>query len=630
MNLDFIVPFTLGLIICLYYPSVVFLYSFFKTPKGYKWVPVNDEHHAPGDSRMFAACVQSIRSRFFKYQFPIEKKRQPIPLDFFRVSSYRLAALLGFFLPDERWAYFLSFVSGILLNYVFVFFIGATIGLSYPYCLFLALLMVFCIGAVLSLFPPKRFLSYCINYIFNIRGRAFFDRVNDNFRYVVFNTANIFIWLSFFLFLKYDLLINNPAGIAFLVLFFIAAPFIYPPASLFIYLIVAGVVGAKAVFGAAYVPAIYILCIIVFSMGIILITGGCKKVKALFNSGDSSNAGFSQMHINATMGVDFSILLKMLLLYILPLVLLVFSGIFHSNLLYISLSFLTGFLLLIFIGILKKNISLVSRFFERGLVHFWFLLVLLGVFMLVQKYKVFSILFADHFSETLIINSISVVLILILSFASTRMAVRQFFSKSFYIKKEQWDAYRYVRKNISAEKNILSLNYYDLQLLPVYANCSLYLKGAEWLEPPHAEIKKLIAAFHLLQIKPETVSEWLNGYFEKKKLFIEAPVKKRTKADSLYAYHNLSTLLYYPYFTHFDGVKMDNDDRAAWNPEFLNKIETISNSNATENIKELNNVTDFILLTSENEALRSYPFTNPSGYGLIYNNGLYTIYKKSN
>ena len=194
--------FWLGICYCIFYLLFPFLYSALKTPFGKIWVPINNQHFHPGDNRIYGSCVQEARLNFFKHKHPCSSEIGNMAIDFTRITSYRTAAFLGLFIPDERFAFIISFTLSLLIQYILIFHISMFLFNAEWISLLISILVIFWFKILVYLNswrPFKSSYEYIKNNIVNYNGDLFFDVVNDNFRYVIMSVAGIYVWITIIL-----------------------------------------------------------------------------------------------------------------------------------------------------------------------------------------------------------------------------------------------------------------------------------------------------------------------------------------------------------------------------------------------------------------------------------------------
>lgn len=611
-------PFWIGFFYCTFYLLLPFLYSYFKTPDNCVWVPVNNQHRNCSDNRIYAACVQEARWNFFKYRHPCAPEIGNMALDFLRVSSYRTAAILGFFIRDDRWAFLLSFLFSVLIQYVFIFMVVISI-FHYAWIALLVSLLVIFWFKILIYLNYNRGLYHVYNYIknniVNVNNNSYFDLINDNFRYVVMSVVGIYSWVTLILIL-YAINVPHPLFLYFsFLLYFIIIPYIYPPVSLMSIGLVISSVGLNSFLVGEY-SSMFIMILSGSTALLLLISFGLiSRIKAIRNSNLDAlkNAHAQKENYQFSLKLIYNMLFKKVF-FLLPLILfIVITPVVEMRFYFLSVILFICFSTQI-LGLVLRKTAITYRFIERGGIHYMFFAVICSIILIFQ----YRVLDAADFN---LLSPIIIFGIAILPIAGCiKMAVALQKSGAYYMPKEEWDIYQYLKREKKQRHMVLAFSFSNMQLLPVYTHASLYIRGAEWNEYPEQELKKYIRSLAFIGSDVNIFLQKFQNYF--KYNFSCSPSAANIDESMLKGYHLINTLIYFPYVTSIGDVKLANEKNNGWTQEFMeylkNIIANVTNEPLTDGI-------DYILI-DKMEFLNTS--INVRLFKEIYSNRRYALFYK--
>jgi len=538
-------------------------------------------------------------------------------IDYFRSTSYRTAALLTFFIPDERIAYTLSFLLSVLVQYVLLFIIGEHVFVDQWIALLSSLLFIFWFKIIIYynfsngfkdvwLFVKKR--------IINTNGDTYFDQVNDNFRFLIMGTAGIYAWLTLLIILSSDYFQFSWLLFAGLSIYFFIIPFVYPSLTLVSVILLSGnfihlffkkdnIQTLNIFFGAGGIAILFLFLSRVIS-----------KIKLVINSNMQvlGEAHVSVENYELSFKAVKKYLLKSSFFYLSILFILLSVLVINDKIMLISFILLVVFFAKILGFIFKKN-SVIDRFVERGTAHYYCFSIIVISLLLYQKGIAF--LFNDNIIVYCTILLVSVLPLI----GCIKMAFAFQKAGSFYLPKEEWDVYKYIKKSTFPRSMVMAFSYSNLQLLPVYTHANLYIRGAEWMEKPEDELLKYIRALKYININPDLLLEYFNDFFK-----IDFPFNLNFQKENRFhkAFHLITTLIYYPHVKKVFGVKLSSNDNKSWNPDFINHLRRLIKN---QDNKLLENEIDYILINKTDfKSVDSI-----SGFKIMYSNNNYFLFGKS-
>jgi hypothetical protein len=251
-------------------------------------------------------------------------------------------------------------------------------------------------------------------------------------------------------------------------------------------------------------------------------------------------------------------------------------------------SIVTGIFIFIILArifgyLIKKN-DIITRFYARGMAHFFsFGMITILITILVN--------FQNPFVNSMFYLLLGV--IVVLTFLGTIQVSKTFYdSGTVQLPISEWELYQYMKKNTANRSNCLAFSYSNLQLIPVYTNANLAVRGAEWLENPLTELVKYYKALEYINTDSEPFWHALQE-------FHQIPPAKDTngrETEKSYSYHHLfKTLIYYPFVKRIGHIQLYNEADKTWNQEFIDLLKreiSISNENFDETV-------DYIVIDKE-------------------------------
>jgi len=587
-------PYVLGGLYCLVYILYPFLYSYSKTPDGSVWVPVNNQVKHCGDNRIYSAGVQEARLNFFKFNHPCSSTIGNMAIDYTRITSYRTAALLGFFISDERISFLVSFALSILIQYSLIFIVALYMFHYAWIALVISLLSTFWFKIIIYFNEGKGVspLNYLKKYVCNRDGESFFDLVNDNFRYVIMSVAGIYTWITILLILFSEG--DHQSSLVFLVflIYFILIPLVYPSTTLFSLSLLFCSIGITSiqtnnwnqlmVIGGAFSAAILLL----FLFGLVsrlkdILQSNLEVLHGSHNMtyGGNEKKGFSLRSIFFSLVKKFYFSISFVLFLIL-------MKVCHFQYVFVPIIF--GLVMMLSaVGFFFRVDASVLRLIERGGIHFLF-------FSICSAFYIISNYFGMRFSE---LNLLSLVVLPFICYPPLvgcyRMAAFLQKSGAYCMPKEEWEIYQIIKKETAPRSSILAFSVSNLQLLPVYTHSNLFIRGAEWLEDPLEELKKYISALKFIKRDANELLTYFNEYFSN--AFSCSPTQ--IKSEKLYKGQQLiNTLIYFPHVQRIKGIPLVGDNKSAWSPDFIAFLTNLINNSTNE--LALNEI-DYILIDKE-------------------------------
>lgn len=600
--------FWLGFVSIVSFMLIPHLYTMVKLKDGFVWVPFNNEHYCAGDNRIYAAGVNEARLNFFKYYHPCSETVGNMAIDFTRASSYRLAAILGLGIKDDRYAYLVSFVLSTILQYLtlcfaFAIFFDIT---------FVSVLASLCIIYYFKLVPSiisKDVKGSLINILYTVSRFTILDSVNDNFRYVIMSSAGNFVWLSLLVAQYYFQLPGDFLKVFCLIVFIVPLLFVYPIVSVYGLFIIVWVQFNKLYinwdwheFSNMLVGAASIIIIFIF--------GFYKRIRDIFIS--SFDVLIQSHVINETYNYNFKSFLKyvikdrIFLMSFSALMYLLVIGFPLGNLV-IGVFFFT-IVLRLFSYLIKKN-GVVNRFFERGALHFI-------SFGLVVTYIDILLRISGSFAPFLIylLLTISVFLPLL---GSIHAAKNNSISGAFQLPESEWNLYLFLKYKTLPRSTCLAFSYSNLQLLPVYTNANLAIRGAEWLENPLTELAKYFKA--LEYVKTDTKCFW-DALAMFHQIVIPGYTNTAKEEDEYKYYHLFKTLIYYPYVSRIGDLLIYDESTKKWNVKFIEKVK----HEITNSLDNFDETLDYIIIDKA-FMLNYYLKVN---FETVFENERFRVYRK--
>ena len=561
MNLFYSWEYWAGVLSVVFYILVPHIYTWLTLKNAYVWVPFNNQHYCSGDSRFYAAGVNESRLNFLKYSHPCSNVIGGMAIDFTRASSYRLAAILCLGIRDDRYAFLVSFILSVTLQYIMLcflflhFFNDVTISILGSLCI------IYYLNLFSSIISENKLRSF-IYYLSLVSKFNTFERVNDNFRFVIMSSAGNFVWISLLFAQYYWQLPTDFFKIICLSFLIIPLLFVYPIVSAYGLFIIFWVQLIRIINIQDWYELYVIIAGITIAITIFFILGFYKRIQNIINSDlnvliqshsqkEVYNYGF-QSFLHYVVKDGFFVLSAFSLTY------LMFMD--NPSSLLFGL-FLFTLILRLFGYLIKKN-GIITRFYERGSLHFisfGLIVILLDIYLK-----------ASSDSASILTNLFLIVVLVLPLIGSIRAAKINSKSGAFQIEKYEWDLYRFMKYQTHPRSNCLAFSYSNLQLIPVYTNANLTIRGAEWLENPFTELVKYFKA--LSYVKADSKSFWdgLNEYHE---ISLPGDINTSDNEKVYNYYHLFKTLIYYPFVESVGDIQIFDQVTKKWNEKFILRVQ---------------------------------------------------------
>jgi hypothetical protein len=604
-----------GLVCCGFYLLFPPLYSVFRTPEGSVWVPINNEHRLPGDGRIYAACVQEVRLNFFKFKHPCSSEIGNMAIDFTRVSSYRLAALLGFFVENERLAILISFCFSVLIQYSGIFLLSFFLFHSGSLALLMAIAALFWYKTLVYFRENlKELRNYVLYNLLNKSSNTFFDRVNDNFRYVVLSTSGIFVWFSMILIFLITIGADIYTVTTLTFFYFLFIPFAYPAVTAISVGILVIVVTWVAVLDDSLSGIVSLSVSGLVAIVVLLVAGVERRIAEIRSSSmNTLTSAHNRAEVYQFNLISFWKFVVSDAYFYLPVITIIITWRYYSKAT-IMLPAALGLVATLKFGgyVLRKN-GIVVRFIERGGLHFLFFSLIASILLILKS--------AWTGSYDLPIIAVCSILVIVPLIGSYRIGKRLFAEKSFYMPKKEWELYDFIKYNTRPRSTVLAFSFSNLQLIPVYTHANLYVRGGEWLEDPSMELSKYMRA---LRYVGSDINEFVGGVKNYFSVNFKGFLSDTRSEKELSNFHLLNTLIYYPFNSELSGFQLTNPAGTDWSSEFLAHLDKeviVSNEHYESTPDEIDYIVveDFNL---ENTRLLT------SLYEAIFSNDQYLVFKR--
>ena len=539
----------LGLLVLVLYAGFPYFFSWLYLPKGKVFSPFNYSHFISSDYRFYFSGVKSARNSFFRHKHPCSNELGNLLIDVTRFSSYRIAAIFGLFFKDVRWVFLSSYLMSIIISFSLLFWV-VNVFINHA---FLAIAVSSFIFFYFRLFHQlnyfserKLILPFFKEIILNSNGNFCIERVNDNFRYLVTSVSNIFIWLAVIFGLSFIQYASFPIFQLGLIIFLISSVFSYPPTALFSWLLFF-IISFSGIF---YFSEWQLVTYLLIPLGIVLLLLFFFKFPRLLNKIRSSdNQVLDDSHVKGEIKKRTKWKLIKLLVFNLKLSSTLIIGTYHLLFFQDSvLSFQIGLLLILFFFIdlfkvLLNDTNLHQRLYYRGGEVFHFVIFCVGFLGIIMV----------HLNEgmILLVSSllISSVLLFFIGAHSSSLFLKN--KGSYYFDREDLELMGYL-KTKDRNKPIFSTNSpFFLQLAPVFLNCNLWLKGAEWLENPNKELDKLCYLIKKFNWDIEYIENFLYKFNFNE--FNSSPAIHFDERKFEF-YHLLKTILFFPFVKSVSGT----------------------------------------------------------------------------
>ncbi|WP_141730829.1 hypothetical protein [Oligoflexus tunisiensis] len=607
----------MGLLVCLIYVVLPFSISYLNTPADSEWVPVNDQIRSCGDDKFYAATVQEIRETPFDFRSPVSPTIGTYGVEVFKAASKWLTAMLTFFIPDMRIAYPVSFTASVVLSYTLCYLASNFAGLGG---------LASAIVSLLTLFYYKGLQNQGLLPLWNSSGTAFFEMVNDNFRYVVMQSSICFAWLTHILCLHY------PRGSYLSRVFLWTLVLIALPYSYYSVTISSGLIltffGIYTFFKEPSSRK-YLLVTTALSCLVLSSIGFSKHLSYFLNANSQpviqAHTQFS-MHLSTSERIiEF---IRLCCIYAAPLAALGYSlrGTRYVSLWLYSCSMTS---LCLAAGVLVPGKSeFIQRILIRGFDSTWLLAVLIGTGLVIRKFAEHPILF--FLPKLKFMKSAGATIFLSVAIlplmGSHRMAYELARAGNFHLPKGEWEAIEYIRNVTNQKAAFLALDLTANQLIPVYTHADLYAATPVYSgNNPEEELMKFINGWKFLDLDIVLLENWFRGFPAELKAFKCRPGAKESWFD-FEPSQTLKNILYYPFVKNIYGVPVVEAGGNHLSAEFKSKLGELLSKPIHRN--EIMTSVEYITLSTAFELRRSKAYEAPQGYKLIFQNSDRTIYKR--
>lgn len=602
----------LGLVVLVLYGGFPYFFSWLYLPKGKVFSPLNYSHFIGSDSRVYFSGVKSARSSFFRHKHPCSNELGNLIIDVTRFSSYRLAAIFGLFFKDVRWVFLSSYLMSIIISFSLLFWV-VNVFINHAFLAIAVSLFIFFYFRLfhqLNYFSERKLiLPYFKEIILNSNGNFYIERVNDNFRYLVTSVSNIFIWLALIFGLSFIQYASFPIFQLGLIIFLISSVFSYPPTALFSWLLFF-IISFSGIF---YFSEWQLVTYLLIPLGIVLLLLFFFKFPRLLNKIRSSdNQVLDDSHVKREIKKRSKWKHIKLLFFNLKISSTLIIGTYHLLFFQDSvLSFQIGLLLILFFFIdlfkvLLNKTNLHQRLYYRGgeVLHFVIICVgFLGIIIV-------------HLNEGMILLVSSLLISSVLLFFIGAYSSSLFLKNkgSYYLDREDLELMKYL-KSINRKRPIFSTNSpFFLQLAPVFLNCNLWLRGAEWLENPNKELDKLCFLIKNFNWDLAYIENFLSDFNVNE--FNSSPAIHFDEKKFEF-YHLLKTILFFPFVKSVsDTLILEKDGSFTENFKKLFKQKM-------DNLTSLNSKWDYFVF--KKDTLYS---PTPLDTKAIFTNQKYQVFRK--
>lgn len=605
--------FLLGLLVVALFMTTPFLACWIGRPADAEWVPINDSYKYGSDDNIYASLVSSVRQRSMHFEWPAIDCDGCTDFEILRVGSYRLAALLGGWLPSPRWLHLVAQIMAVLVHYslmfAFMLFISGS-GLA-------SLCGSFCYLFGFNLFMSRRSRAIrgAFKTLFNLDGESSFDSINDHFRYVILSVSAIYGAATLTLLAT----ASHFGGWWYAALGFclVMLPFSYPGTTIAFGLYATVLLVIHFIHAGEAQSMVWLLAGALPPSLFLLFTG---RIKKLIHALTTAPPTLNLIHCAATTSDNKSYLRKWSAQFFSPPVVLapVSTGIALASGVAVeqNIAVLLTAMIISALGSMPGVGRAIARMQFRGAGTLY-----QAIF--------FATLAAAATSALRHASSLSWTFLTIFSLgllgSSLRMLRTHIANQTFTINAARWNIYSHLRHTASPQQTVACLDITDMQLAPVYAAGTAYVGGGEWLQPPHLAILRQTCLMSHCGISPTLLIEWFHSYFAQKKFVKTTPSPLRAPDEAVEGVLTLNHLVFYPYITQFDGVPI-SDNRQSWTSAFTERFSAAVAAGAQSDI--LDNPPDFILISARQEQRRSKPDTAPPGYHRVAQTGGHMLYKR--
>jgi hypothetical protein len=595
-----------GILLILACTALPFLGCLFGKTAGVRWVPINDGFKYSSDDNIYAAMVSSVRQRRGGFAWPVDGCADYGNFETLRVASYRLAALLGGWLPP-RYMHALALIIAPACHFTLAHLImWHTCGSS----------AAAATGGVLHLYyngllQGRHSFPRALKVIVNRRKTNTFDTLGSHHRYVILSIASLYGLASAVL-VQTSLVSGGiwhmAAGAGLLLL-----PFAYPGTmasfglfAAFLYLI------HGIQHGLAFLPLV--------AAGALPLTvwfgvnGAWKRFFQAFTSppplmaeihlaGHSKNASLSKRLKSQFKKRSSQLVIASFVLS------LIMGRAVEINIACFGVMVVMGLL-----GVHSRLGKAVERMQDRGAntlysVVFFTTLVSLGT---------------SFFPSAQLWWASGAVLIVLPLIGAQRMSKAHAINGSFLMPVDRLAAYDYLRRNVAPTNTVCCLDVTDMQMQLVYGAGLAFIGGAEWLQPPDFAMRRYLQTLTRCGIPHTLVRGWMSSNFKDRPRYGLFPAVAKGDDAAMEGVLFLNHMLYLPYVKTFAGEAVLNG-AGDWNPVFLDRLDALSHETSTLGTDDA--MPEFILL-SDRMQKRRRDMAPPACYSEATRCGGWVVYRR--
>lgn len=566
-----------GTLLILACTALPFLGCLFRKPAGMKWVPINDGFKYSSDDNIYAAMVSCVRQRRGGFAWPVDGCADYGNFETLRVASYRLAALLGAWLPP-RSMHALALIMAPACHYALAhLIIWQACGSS----------AAAAVGSVLHLYYSRAWLDghslpRALKIIVNRRKNNTFDTLGSHHRYVILSIASLY-GLGSAVLVQTSLISGGiawhmAAGAALMLL-----PFAYP--------------GTMVSFGL-FAALLYLIHSIQHGLAFLpLLAAGVLPLAAWFGVNGAWKRLFQAFRSPPPLMAEIHLpgpskpasLRKRLknqfrkrssLLVFLSFALSVIIG----RAVEINIACLGVVVVMDLLGAHRRLGRSVERMQVRGAntlysIVFFTTLTSLGAYLA---------------PGAQIWWAAGVVLMALPFIGADRMSKAHAINGSFLMREDRFAVYDHLRCAARPDSTVCSLDVADMQMQLVYGGGLAFIGGAEWLQSPDLAMRRYLQTLTRCGIPHTLVRDWTSSYFRDKPRYGLFPAVAKGDEDAMEGVLFLNHMLYLPYVKTFAGEAVLNE-AGDWTPAFLDRLDALSRETSTLNADDA--MPDFILLS---------------------------------
>lgn len=592
----------------------LYLIPYLKIEKGEVFSPVNSQHFSCGDCRFYYTGVLKAVNNFFEFETSTNSIGVGTQIDKSRISLYRMAAALTFFVREKRLGYVLTSFLALLFTIYFLAYFFHLYGAKVLMSLFLAVIFIFYLDVFRGflLFDFSLMKDQFAELVLGAGDSFFPQRFNDNFRFLVLSHANIFIIGAFAI----NVFLTRRRSPIFLWSFVLPFTFFL----LYTYLpvvIYAGVlIFGGLVQGAKLRKSYFDLYLFAF---IFLVVGFMSGVFFdLWHIYSQVPAAIADAHLHQAKLFSFENITNQTdifkaFAFMLVLSILAYRFKFSSKSI---LFWMSVILFLQCFAVFEGHGIVLNRFFIRGGLSFAFIaaiLFMIDCLNLLKNKNAFAFLNRPLQIGLFVICVMPVI-------TSFKVSEAMATAKSYSLDRSAFESYDWLAAQSKSSDEILALTVSDIQLLPNFMPANLTIAGAEYLRDPADELKRYIYFTRVLGIK-NNLKESLENYLPLRPEFYCSPKKRFGDFKKFESMHFFDQMLYYPFISKVSGISIVENGKI--NPEFLDYIEKISND-----VSLSYPLPRFILLNREQKLDLNAEFISRN-YTLVFENLKQVIYQKN-